>query len=217
MIASFISHYQRSMADPTSLIVSAAALVVSIATAWLTLFRRGILKMTKPTVVYFGADGPIKLGEDVPRKIHLRSLMYSTGKRGCVVEAMFVTLRRGESRQNFNIWVYGDATLSRGSGLFVGETGVVCNHHFLLPADGTQFQFLAGEYQVDVFATLVGSAKPHNLCSITLTLSDAVAQQLLTPENGAYFDWGPDSQQYSVHVKKSRYIQELPDFIVPSN
>ena len=86
------------MNDPLSLLVSAAALVVSVTTAWLTLFRRGALRMTKPAVVYFGADGPLKIGEEAKRKVFLRSLMYSTGKRGCVVEAMFVTLRRGESR-----------------------------------------------------------------------------------------------------------------------
>ncbi|HWX66036.1 MAG TPA: hypothetical protein VNZ27_06335 [Rhodanobacter sp.] len=190
-----------------SIFVSAAALVVSIATAWLTLFRRGTLKMTRPAVVYFGADGPLTPGERIPRKVHLRSLMYSTGKRGCVVESMYVTLHRGESRQTFNIWVYGDEKLSRGSGLFVGEPGVVCNHHFLLPADGTQFQFLAGEYQLDVFASLVGHAVPQNLCSIKLALPDALARELQTPENGVYFDWGPDSGQYFVHVKKSPYTK----------
>lgn len=203
------------MSDPISLLVSAAALVVSATTAWLTLFRRGTLKMTRPAVVYFGADGPLKLGEDAPKKVHLRSLLYSTGKRGCVVESMFVTLRRGESRQAFNIWVYGEDKLSRGSGLFVGETGVVCNHHFLLPADGTQFQFLSGEYQVDVFASLVGSHTPHKLCSVKLSLPEVVAQQLLNPDNGVYFDWGPESQQYSVHVKKARYVTSLPEVLVP--
>jgi hypothetical protein len=39
----------------------------------------------------------------------------------------------------------------------------VCNHHFLLPEDGTAFQFLAGEYQLEVFASLVGSAKTLRL------------------------------------------------------
>jgi hypothetical protein len=187
------------MTDPLSLLVSAAALVVSVTTAWLTLFRRGALRMTKPAVVYFGADGPLKIGEEAKRK----------------VEAMFVTLRRGESRQTFNIWVYGDDKLSRGSGLFIGETGVVCNHHFLLPSDGTQFQFLSGEYQVDVFASLVGNNTPRKLCSIKVTLPETVAQQLLIPENGAYFDWGPDSQQYSVHVKKAPYVTALPEVLVP--
>jgi hypothetical protein len=203
------------MSDPLPLLVSAAALVVSVTTAWLTLFRRGALKMTRPAVVYFGADGPLKIGEDAPKKVHLRALLYSTGKRGCVVESMFVTLHRGESRQTFNIWVYGEDKLSRGSGLFVGETGVVCNHHFLLPADGTQFQFLSGEYQVDIFASLVGSDTPHKLCSIKLGLPEVVAQQLLIPENGVYFDWGPESQQYSVHVKKARYVSAVSEVLVP--
>jgi len=195
------------MTDPFSILVSSVALIVSIATAWLTLFRRGTLKMTRPAVVYFGADGPLTPGEGIPKKVHLRSLMYSTGKRGCVVESMYVTLRRGESRQTFNIWVYGDEKLSRGSGLFVGETGVVCNHHFLLPADGTQFQFLVGEYQLDVFASLVGHTSPHRLCSIKLTLPDALALELQAPDNGVYFDWSPDSEQYYAHVKKSPHTK----------
>jgi hypothetical protein len=44
---------------------------------------------------------------------------------------MYVALSRNETRQNFNIWVYGaEKKLVRGSGLFVGETGVEANHHF---------------------------------------------------------------------------------------
>lgn len=177
------------MSDPLSPLLSAAALVVSVITAWLTLFRRGALTMTRPAVVYFGADVPFKIGEDAPKKVHLLALLCSTGKRGGVVESMFVTLPRGESRQTFNIWVCGEDKLSRGSGLFVGETGVVCNHHFLLPADETQFQFLSGEYQVDIFVSIVGGNTPHKLCSIGLSLPELVAQQLLIPENGVYFDW----------------------------
>lgn len=73
---------QQAMTDPLSITVSIAALVVSMATAWATLFRRGALRMTKPSVVYFGADGPLKWGNKVPRKVHLRALLYSTGKRG---------------------------------------------------------------------------------------------------------------------------------------
>jgi hypothetical protein len=51
-------------------------------------------------------------------KVFLRTLLYSTSKRGVVIENMYVTARRGETRQNFNIWVYRDSgRLSRGSGL----------------------------------------------------------------------------------------------------
>jgi hypothetical protein len=36
--------------------------------------------------------------------------------------------------------MYGDEKLVRGSGLFVGETGVAANHHFLAPRDGSGLQ-----------------------------------------------------------------------------
>jgi len=199
------------MSDPLALTISGCALLVSVATGWLTLFRKGTLRMTRPVVIYFGADGPLIWGMPVPKKIHLRALLYSTGKRGHVVESMFVTLRRGESRQTFNVWVYGDDKLSRGSGLYVGDTGVVVNHHFLLPADGTQFQFLAGEYDVDVFASVVGWASPHKLASVRVSISETMAEQLQAPEMGIYFDWGPDSQSYIPHVKTSRYSERHPE------
>lgn len=171
--------------------------------------------MTRPAVVYFGADGPIGWSTPVPKKVFLRTLLYSTGKRGQVIESMYVTLRRGESRQTFNVWTYGDDKLARGSGLFVGETGVVVNHHFMLPGDGTQFQFLAGEYEVQVFASVVGVDSPHKLSSVRLVVSDAVALQLEVPEYGVYFDWGPDSQSYASHVRAARYVKDIPDVLVP--
>jgi len=91
--------------------------------------------MTQPTMVVFCSDG----SADGP-KVFLRTLLYSSVKRGQIVENMFVKLRRRESVQTFNIWAYGDGPLARGSGLFVGESGVTCNHHFLLPKDGTDFK-----------------------------------------------------------------------------
>src|SRR5436853_6333630 len=102
--------------DIVSLAISVIALVISATTAWLTLFRRGTVKMTQPTVIFFGPDND---GEGSP-KVFLRTLLYSTAKRGHIVESMWVKLRRGESSQIFNIWVYGDTSLTRGSGLHVG-------------------------------------------------------------------------------------------------
>jgi len=151
------------MPPAISVVVSTLALTISMVTAWLTLFRRGPVRMTRPTAIYFGADGSV----DPSPKVYLRTLLYSTAKRGQIVESMFVKLRRGESIQTFNIWVYGEASLARGSGLYVGENGVTCDHHFLLPADGTQFEFLPGEYRVEVYASLVGLKQP--LCFLLLT------------------------------------------------
>jgi len=154
--------------------------------------------MTRPTVIFFGPDGPLSQGSGL--KVYLRTLLYSTAKRGHIVEGMFVTLRRGESVQTFNIWVYGaKSQLSRGSGLCVADDGVVFDHHFVLPRDGTPFLFLPGEYVVEVYATLVGSQTAILLSRTDLRLSEDQAAAI-SKGSGVYFDWGPDSKRYHAHV-----------------
>ena len=160
--------------------------------------------MTKPTVIFLGPDGGSKNGRPPKPKIFLRSLIYSTGKRGRIIEGMYVKILRGESQQTFNIWVYGDSSLSRGSGLYVGENGIACNHHFLLPEDGAGFRFIKGDYRLNVYANLVGSEKEIYLSKIDLHISDQIEKLLEEPETGLYFDWGPDSQKYHPHVDKKR-------------
>jgi len=135
--------------------MSVLALSVSVITAWLTLIRSGTITMTQPTVIFFGPDSP-RSNELALPKVYLRTLLFATSKRGRVIESMYVALSRNETRQNFNIWVYGDGKLVRGSGLFVGETGVEANHHFLIPRDGSAFCFTEGRYRLEVFAKLLG-------------------------------------------------------------
>jgi hypothetical protein len=190
------------MSDPIAIAISALALVVSATTAWLTFVRRGTVKMTQPTVIFFGPDTPRSHKEKPLAKIYLRTLLFSTSKRGRVIESMHVSLTRNESHQNFNIWVYGDDKLVRGSGLFVGETGVAANHHFLTPDDGNSFQFLSGTYRLCVFARLLGNSRQTLLFSQDLDISPATAESLMAPGVGLYFDWGPDSSRYLQHVEK---------------
>jgi hypothetical protein len=165
--------------------------------------------MTRPTTIYFGADGSV----DPSPKIYLRTLLYSTAKRGQIVESMFVKLRRGESVQTFNIWVYGEGALARGSGLYVGENGVTCDHHFLLPWDGTRFDFLPGEYKVEIYASLVGLKQPLLICVTRLSLSDAFASQIQDSDYGVYFDWGPESGQYHAHIRKKPHLKSFSEFL----
>jgi hypothetical protein len=66
------------MPPAISVVVSTLALTISMVTAWLTLFRRGTVRMTRPTAIYFGADGSV----DSSPKVYLRTLLYSTAKRG---------------------------------------------------------------------------------------------------------------------------------------
>lgn len=186
------------MSTGLSLAVSALALFISGLTAWLTLFRRGTVKMTQPTVIYFGKDS----GGYGPPKVFLRTLLFATAKRGRVVQSLHATLARNETRQNFNIWVYGDKSLLRGSGLFVGETGVAANHHFMTPKDATGFQFTAGTYKLDIVANLVGDKASITLLSQTLEVTADLAQALEDQHTGLYFDWGPDSNHYIPHIDK---------------
>src|SRR5271168_5665799 len=137
-----------------------------------------------------------------PPKVYLRTLLFATSKRGRVVESMHVALSRNETHQNFNIWVYGDERLVRGSGLFVGEAGISANHRFLAPRDGSSFRFTEGRYRMDVFAQLLGDRQRRMLFSQTLEVPREVAAQLAEPDCGLYFDWGPDSSCYLSHIDK---------------
>jgi hypothetical protein len=203
------------MADPLSTTISLLALAVSSATAWLTLVRRGEVKMTQPTVIFFGPDGGRPPNRGSRPKVFLRTLLFSTSKRGRVIESMHVRLTRSETRQNFNIWVYGEGKLVRGSGLFVGETGVATNHHFLLPEDAAHFRFVAGAYHLEVFARVLGDRHHRLLFAQTLLVSEQTALALDNDNNGLYFDWGPDSSQYHSHIEQhlDRLRDALPDFL----
>jgi hypothetical protein len=201
------------MADPASVTISVLALAVSSVTAWLTLFRRGTVKMTQPTVIFLGPDTP-RAREDTPLpKVFLRTLLFSTSKRGRVIESMHVALSRNETHQNFNIWVYGDEKLVRGSGLFVGETGLAANHHFLTPRDGSGFRFTEGRYRLEVFAHLLGDKEKIRLFSQTLEISAETGTALAPPSAGLYFDWGPDSSRYLPHVEKRPPSPDPEEFL----
>ena len=189
------------MADPISATISVLALSVSAVTAWLTLFRRGTVKMTQPTVIFFGPDSG-QDNESPKPKVYLRTLLFATSRRGRVIESMYVALSRNETRQNFNIWVYGNEKLARGSGLFVGWTGVEANHHFLVPRDGSTFHFTEGRYRMDVFAKLLGDRSQILLFSQILEIPRETAALLEKPDAGLYFDWGPDSSRYLQYVDR---------------
>jgi hypothetical protein len=192
-----------------ALLISALAMVTSLVTAWLTLFQRGIVKMTHPSVIFLGPDSGPK--EDQKPKVFLRTLLFCTAKRGRVIESMHVTLRRNKSRQNFSVWVTGDDRLSRGSGMFVGETGVVVNHHFLTPRDNSTFQFQEGTYFIEVFAKLVDLKRSKLLFSHELQISSEQGKALQDSQSGIYFDWGPDAGKYLSHVETKPSRLEVDD------
>jgi hypothetical protein len=204
------------MIDWIALAVSGVSFFVAAVTAWLTLFRAGDLRMTRPTVVFFGPDGGRGEGDKPRTKVFLRTLLYSTSQKGQTVESMHVSVQRAESKQNFSVWVYGDDRLARGSGIHVGPEGVACNHHFLLPEDGADFKFLPGQYTVRVFAKRVTDARPRELSVVALAISESHAQALRDENAGIYFDWGPDQHAYHGHVEV-RKPKPFPPWLLEAN
>jgi hypothetical protein len=192
-----------------SLAVSTVSLVVSAANAWLTLLHPGRVRIVRPSLVAFldarGTDGP---------KVWFRALLYSSSRKGNVLESMFVRLRRGEAQQNFSFWVCGErGKLASGCGLHVPHTGIALDHHFVLPKDGSRFDFLPGDYVVEVFTSLVNSRAPFLLRSISLHLTEEHAKALKNEEESVYFDWWPDSARYNAHVVRRPNPPELPDVL----
>lgn len=164
--------------------------------------------MTKPTVIFFGPDG----GGKKHNKVFIRTLLYSTSERGQYIQNMFVRLQRGETVQNFNVWVYDDRGLVRGSGLFISKNGVACNHHFLLPKDGENYKFLSGDYVLQVFIEPVNGV-PVKIFEHDLKLIKEQSDEMKSKVAGTYFDWAPNSQTYFSHVdvrpQENKEISEL--------
>lgn len=178
--------------------IATVSLVISLATLWLTYLHRGTVKMTQPTVIFFGPDD-----KDNP-KVYLRTLLFSTSQKGQVIESMHVKLYRGESVQTFNIWVHGERVeIVRGSGLYVGKEGVAHNHHFLMPKDGSTYEFLAGKYRLEVYASILNQKSSKKLFSVELEVSEGNGAKLKNGLNGLYFDWGPESNRYHSNLQES--------------
>ena len=176
-----------------SLAISIAALLISMWTFWLSRIRKGTIKMTRPTVIFFGPDG---VGKE-HKKVFIRTLLYSTADRGIYIQNMYIRLQRGESHQNFNVWVYDNSGLVRGSGLFVDKSGIACNHHFLLPRDGSRYEFMPGEYLLEVFVEVVGK-DPVKLFEQKLPVNEKQEEAMNLKKVGIYYDWAPNSQSYHV-------------------
>ena len=129
--------------DIVTLLMSVASLLLSCYALWVAQFNRGRLKMTQPNLVC--------LMRDMPRgapKIFLRTLLFTTGTKGRIVQSMF--LRVHQQRGGiylFDFWGHTEGgKLTPGSGLSVGPTGIACDHHFNPHNGSIDFLYVDGEY-----------------------------------------------------------------------
>lgn len=188
------------MTDPISTSLSVTALLISSITAWYTLLRRGNVRMTNPTFISFSYDN---VPNRVPQaKIFIRTLLYSTGKRGHLVENMYVKVHRVWEKQSFNIWGHGNERLSRGSGIFVGETGICENHHFTSITALPENFFIPGPYTLEIFLSLSGRKKALHASTINVTVPENARQDMLKPNAAIWFDWEPETQSYHAHIEE---------------
>lgn len=192
-----------------SILISVVSLLLSLMVAWLTLFRRGKLRMTRPVLLGF-------LYEHDQPKVFFRALLYTTGKRGRIIEALYLKVRRGNTLQLFDFWMYGETKdLKIGSGLRVGEEGISFNHHFLPPKEETGFDFLPGEYAISIYARVVNRKKPLPLSNVEVTLSPTHAEAVHNKTHWAVFTREPESQGYRCEISEGREPAELPHVFPP--
>jgi hypothetical protein len=189
------------MTDAITLATAVLALVVSVATAWLTYFHRGVVRMAAPSMVVFAYDRGSR-SEVVP-KVMVRCLLFSTGERGRIVEALFLGLRHAASNHVFLVWgLDADDELVRGGGLLVGKTGVVAWHHFVAQAEASGFRFEPGRYEVEVVARVHGRKRPLKLWHRDLLLAEAVTPTAHDGTDQVWFDRDPQSDEFSARLEQ---------------
>lgn len=191
-------------------IVSAIALAVSLFTLWFTIFRRGTVRSTHPSFVAFRYDF---VGKKVPQaKIFFRSLLFCTGKRGQVIESLFLRVREGSRHAEFSFWGHGDKDLIRGSGLFVPETGLATNHHFNPVDADTLFLFSQGTYSLELVAKLIGRERLVSLWNITLEMPAGAFGSSIARETAVFYSWSPEQRCYVASIEnRSGAVHALSD------
>jgi hypothetical protein len=182
-------------------VISVIALIVSLFTAWFTILRRGSLRSTHPSLLAFCYEiGP---GESVPlAKIFLRTLLFSTGKRGHVIEGLFLSVQEGSRQEEFAFWGHGETSnLVRGSGLFIPETGIGTNHHLNPVRHDVVFRFSQGTYKLELFAKLIGRESPVSLWRIEVDLPDGPFSSTIARDTMVFFNWSLEHRRNVASVQ----------------
>jgi hypothetical protein len=179
-------------------VLAVGSFLLSIITLWLTQFRRGHLKMTRPSLIVLIREMP-----SCTPKIFLRTLLYSSAIKGCVVENMFLRVHQSFGAYRFDFWGYGEfEKLTHGSGLYVGQTGIAYNHHFTLARGSGEFVFWSGEYRMEVFATEARQKRPEKIMEVAFSVDgDQSAEFTQINDRAIWLEWDPDTLKYAGHIE----------------
>lgn len=192
-------------------VFSVSSLTISLLTVWLTQFRRGTLKMTRPTLICLKREQPSNLP-----KLFFRALLYSTASKGCGVEQLYAEISTDYGSYLFDFWGATEGReLTLGSGIHVGQTGVSANHHFNPRADAKEFLFVQGTYRVEVFARIVGTTRPKKLDEIRFEVNNLQAgalAQIMDLELYLYRDAKSGHYQSELRRNNEVFLTEPPKF-----
>lgn len=179
--------------------ISCVSLLLSGYAIWVAQFNRGRLKMTRPTLLCLKRELP----SGIP-KIFLRTCLFTTGSKGQVIESMFLRVRHSYGEFTFDFWGHTESgKLTLGSGLYVGPAGIASDHHFNPRQNASiDFLYVSGEYEIDVFATIVGKKKPKRLHHAIFSVDGNQSAELVQiPTRAMFLVWNADTQSYDGQVR----------------
>jgi hypothetical protein len=190
-------------------VISIIAILISISTAYFNIFHRGTVKMIRPQ--FFAL-----LPEESPfggcLKFFVRTLLFSTGKRGRVIESIFLDLKQDGKTISFHYWMYGELEqLKIGSGLFVGPDGIAANHHFVPTNTLSVRDFSPGKYEMVIRAVLLGDGSPIVLGNVFFELgNEEVSALTISKDKAIFFVWDIENKKYKTRIdvrhSKSRSV-----------
>ncbi|MFZ0631680.1 MAG: hypothetical protein WA399_03120 [Acidobacteriaceae bacterium] len=187
-----------SLKDLITISISLLSLLLSAYAVWVAQFNHGRLRMTRPTLLCLKRDFP----SGIP-KIFLRTCLFTTGIKGRVIENMFLRVRQARGTYTFDFWGHTEnGKLSLGSGLAVGPAGVASDHHFNPREGSAEFLYVDGDYEVEVFASVIGVKQPELLQHITFSVESTQAAELIQiPTREMYLFWNADTGSYVGSVR----------------
>ncbi len=190
--------------DAIAILLSGASFVLSGYALWVAQFNRGRVKMTQPTLIVLMRDMPAS-----DPKIFLRTLLFTTGTKGRVVQSMFLKVHQRGGTYLFDFWGHTEGgKLTLGGGLFVGPTGIACDHHFNPRGRSGDFLYVDGDYRIEIFAVVVGRRRPSKLMEVAFTVDRQKAAELIqTMESQLRLFWDPDAHTYDQYID---YIDRPP-------
>jgi hypothetical protein len=182
-----------SLKDFITISVSLLSLLLSAYAVWVAQFNHGRLRMTRPTLLCLKRDFP----SGIP-KIFLRTCLFTTGNKGRVIENMFLRIRQAHGTYTFDFWGHTEnGKLTLGSGLAVGATGVASDHHFNPREGSVEFLYVDGDYEVEVFASVIGLKGPQLLHCVRFSVESTQAAELIQiPTREMYLYWSADTGSY---------------------